>query len=104
MDERNECLHRLGILNVFDPLYVDRQFKLDLRRWEHREWCKGTINIYDVALRDVISFYVTPSYIIHLIPALLSPSCTTLLFLLLPVLFLFVLLLIIHRLNYSKAL
>ena len=41
VDERDETLHRLGLLNVYDPCFVDREFKLDLRRWEHREWSKG---------------------------------------------------------------
>jgi hypothetical protein len=31
IDERDEILHRLGILNIYDPMHVDRQFKLDLR-------------------------------------------------------------------------
>ena len=42
-DERNEVLHRLGMLNVYDPCHVDREYKLDLRRWEHREWSKVLI-------------------------------------------------------------
>ena len=44
-DERDELYHRLGILNVSDPMYPDRLFKLDLRRWEHREWCKVLIQL-----------------------------------------------------------
>ena len=35
-DEVMEVYHRLGILNVIDPLYPDRLYRLDLRRWEHR--------------------------------------------------------------------
>ena len=33
-------LHRLGMLNVFDPMDPDREYKMDLRRWDHREMCK----------------------------------------------------------------
>jgi hypothetical protein len=39
-DEVMEVYHRLGILNVIDPLYPDRLYRLDLRRWECRECCK----------------------------------------------------------------
>ena len=42
-DERDEVLHRLGMLNVYDPCHMDRHYKLDLRRWEHREWSKVLI-------------------------------------------------------------
>lgn len=35
-DEQNEIFHRLGCLNVLDPLFSDRFYKLDLRRWDHR--------------------------------------------------------------------
>ena len=44
-DEIDEIYHRLGILNVCDPMHPDRLFKLDLRRWEHREWCKILIQL-----------------------------------------------------------
>ena len=43
--ERWEALHRMGILNLYDPLYPDRSYKLDLRRWDHREWCKILISL-----------------------------------------------------------
>lgn len=36
VDEQTEIFHRLGCLNVLDPLYSDRIYKLDLRRWDHR--------------------------------------------------------------------
>ena len=45
MDERDELYHRMGILNVLDPMYPDRLFRLDMRRWEHREWCKVLIQL-----------------------------------------------------------
>jgi hypothetical protein len=45
LDERNEVLHRLGILNVYDPLYSDRMYKLDLRRWELREMCRAVLKL-----------------------------------------------------------
>lgn len=35
-----KVLHRLGILNVYDPMYPDREYKLDLRRWDEREMAK----------------------------------------------------------------
>jgi len=38
--ERWELLHRVGILNIFDPMKPDRIYRLDLRRWDHREWVK----------------------------------------------------------------
>jgi hypothetical protein len=44
-DERDELYHRLGFLNVCDPMHPDRLYKLDLRRWEHREWCKVLIQL-----------------------------------------------------------
>ena len=44
-DERAEVIHRLGIMNVFDPLNPDREYKLDLRRWDMREWCKILISL-----------------------------------------------------------
>ena len=36
-------MHRLGVLNIFDPFYPDRRYRLDLRRWDHREWTKVLI-------------------------------------------------------------
>jgi Domain of unknown function (DUF4476) len=44
-NERDEALHRMGILAIYDPMNVDREFRLDLRRWEHREWCKILIQL-----------------------------------------------------------
>ena len=44
-DEIDEVYHRIGILNACDPMHPDRLFKLDLRRWEHREWCKILIQL-----------------------------------------------------------
>jgi hypothetical protein len=45
LDETAEVFHRLGVLNVLDPLYPDRLYRLDLRRWEHREYCKIMIKL-----------------------------------------------------------
>ncbi len=39
-DERTEMIHRIGIMNIFDPMSPDREYKLDLRRWDMREFCK----------------------------------------------------------------
>ena len=39
-DENNELLHRVGILNLLDPMKPDRLYRLDLRRNDHREWTK----------------------------------------------------------------
>ena len=44
-DEIDEVYHRIGILNACDPVHPDRLFRLDLRRWEHREWCKILIQL-----------------------------------------------------------
>jgi len=39
-DERNELFHRVGIMNVLDPMRPERLYRLDLRRNDHREWAK----------------------------------------------------------------
>ena len=39
-DECNEMYHRIGILNLLDPMNPDRLYRLDLRRNDQREWCK----------------------------------------------------------------
>ena len=44
-DETEELYHRIGILNACDPFSPDRKFRLDLRRWEHREWCKILVQL-----------------------------------------------------------
>ena len=44
-DETEELYHRIGILNACDPFNPDRKFRLDLRRWEHREWCKILVQL-----------------------------------------------------------
>ena len=44
-DEQCELLHRVGILCIMDPLRPDREYRLDLRRWDHREWCKVLISL-----------------------------------------------------------
>jgi hypothetical protein len=35
-----QIIHRLGILNIYDPMYPDRLYKMDLRRWDDREMAK----------------------------------------------------------------
>eukprot|EP01035_Chromulina_nebulosa_P018847 gene18847-24632_t len=45
LDEYEEACHRMGILNLFDPMRVDRFYALDLRRREYREWCKILIQL-----------------------------------------------------------
>lgn len=39
-DERREVFHRIGIMNLLDPMKPDRCYQLDLRRIDHREWAK----------------------------------------------------------------
>lgn len=41
-EEETELAHRLGILNMINPMTPDRFFSLDLRIWEHRELCKAS--------------------------------------------------------------
>ena len=38
--EELELYHRLGVLNVSNPMNPDRYYELDLRSWEQREACK----------------------------------------------------------------
>mmetsp|Transcript_22581 Transcript_22581/g.29567 ORF Transcript_22581/g.29567 Transcript_22581/m.29567 type:complete len:130 (+) Transcript_22581:2-391(+) len=35
-----ELLHRLGWLNLLNPMEPDGYVYLDLRSWEQREWCR----------------------------------------------------------------
>jgi hypothetical protein len=44
-DDQSELLHRVGILNIMDPISPDRLYRLDLRRWDHREACKIMIQL-----------------------------------------------------------
>lgn len=44
-EERLEACHRLGVLNIFDPMNPDRYYKLDLRRWDHREVVKWLVKL-----------------------------------------------------------
>mmetsp|Transcript_27108 Transcript_27108/g.44718 ORF Transcript_27108/g.44718 Transcript_27108/m.44718 type:complete len:219 (+) Transcript_27108:2-658(+) len=39
-EEKVELLHRLGALNLLNPLKPDGKVWLDLRAWDQREWCK----------------------------------------------------------------
>ena len=48
LDERTEVYHRLGILNVIDPITPERAYNLDLRRWDHREMCKLLVRLAQV--------------------------------------------------------
>jgi hypothetical protein len=45
MDEQNEVFHRLGCLNVLDPLFSDRFYKMDLRKWDSRELCRAVVRL-----------------------------------------------------------
>ena len=35
-----ECYHRVGWLNLVNPVYPERKYELDLAQWDHRECCK----------------------------------------------------------------
>lgn len=45
LTERNELFHRVGLMNVLDPMRPDRIYRLDLRRYDHREWTKILIQL-----------------------------------------------------------
>eukprot|EP00981_Chlorochromonas_danica_P006896 scaffold1503_cov150-Ochromonas_danica.AAC.9 len=45
LSERNEAFHRLGIMNLLDPMKPDRTYRLDLRRFDHREWVKILVSL-----------------------------------------------------------
>jgi Ca2+-binding EF-hand superfamily protein/Leucine-rich repeat (LRR) protein len=45
LDERLETEHRLGILNLFNPSEPNREFRLDLRRWDHRQMSRHLIRL-----------------------------------------------------------
>lgn len=45
LDEKLEVYHRLGILNVVDPIKIEREYRLDLRRWDHREFAKLLVKL-----------------------------------------------------------
>lgn len=62
-DEVMEVYHRLGILNVIDPLYPDRLYRLDLRRWEHRSVTLSTILIAFPSHSTIINNMCGTSYI-----------------------------------------
>ena len=40
-----EFCHRIGFLNIVNPVKPDRFYSLDLRIWEHRELCKVFIKL-----------------------------------------------------------
>ncbi|CBJ31908.1 Hypothetical leucine rich repeat calcium binding protein [Ectocarpus siliculosus] len=44
-EERRELQHRLGILNVLNPVRPDGPYLLDLKCWEEREWAKILIKL-----------------------------------------------------------
>lgn len=35
-----KLFHRVGIMNILDPMRPERLYRLDLRRNDHREWAK----------------------------------------------------------------
>jgi hypothetical protein len=45
LNERLEIIHRLGILAVMDPMKPDREYCLDLRHYDQREWAKVLISL-----------------------------------------------------------
>lgn len=40
-----QLFHRIGIMNLMDPMKPDRLYLLDLRRYDHREWCKILVSL-----------------------------------------------------------
>lgn len=44
-NERLEVIHRLGVLNIYDSMSPNRAYRLDLRRWDHREFTKILIQL-----------------------------------------------------------
>lgn len=44
-DEEREVLARRGFLNVVNPLFVDRYYRLDLSVWDEREMSKILIRL-----------------------------------------------------------
>ena len=59
MDDRIEAEHRLGILNLFNPMEPNRAFRLDLRRWDHRETAKILVRL---AQEEPGDNWVDPTY------------------------------------------
>eukprot|EP00752_Nemacystus_decipiens_P005020 g4560.t1 len=45
VEERKELEHRLGLLNVHNPVRPDGPYLLDLKVWEEREWAKILIKL-----------------------------------------------------------
>lgn len=45
LNERLEIIHRLGVLAVMDPMKPDREYCLDLRHYDQREWAKVLISL-----------------------------------------------------------
>eukprot|EP00618_Florenciella_parvula_P031886 CAMPEP_0119526394 /NCGR_PEP_ID=MMETSP1344-20130328/41011_1 /TAXON_ID=236787 /ORGANISM="Florenciella parvula, Strain CCMP2471" /LENGTH=674 /DNA_ID=CAMNT_0007565369 /DNA_START=175 /DNA_END=2199 /DNA_ORIENTATION=+ len=43
--ERNEASHRLGWLNLFNPMYPERDYQLELNHWDQRETCKIIVEL-----------------------------------------------------------
>lgn len=44
-DEQREVFARRGFLNVVNPLFVDRYYRLDLSLWDEREMAKILIRL-----------------------------------------------------------
>ena len=43
--EQHELVHRLGWLNVMNPMHPERIYVLDLRQYEDREMCKVLVKL-----------------------------------------------------------
>lgn len=44
-DEAREVFSRLGLLNVVNPVFADRYYRLDLSLWDEREMAKILIKL-----------------------------------------------------------
>ncbi len=41
----SQLFHRIGIMNLMDPMKPDRLYRLDLRKVDHREWVKILVTL-----------------------------------------------------------
>lgn len=44
-DEQREVFSRRGLLNVINPVYPDRYYRLDLAKWDEREMAKILVRL-----------------------------------------------------------
>ena len=44
VDERNEAVHRMGLLNLYDPMHAERVYRLDLRKHDNR-WVRVVLGV-----------------------------------------------------------